>query len=59
MACFMFTPHAGHTLADVLSLAHRLRLEAGDYAIGDQHLADPLAILSKRTEPARVPVPAS
>ena len=56
MACFKFTPPAGHTLADVLGLAHRLRLEAGDYAIGDRHLADALAMLSERSAPASEPL---
>jgi catechol 2,3-dioxygenase-like lactoylglutathione lyase family enzyme len=56
MACFKFTPPAGHTISDVLSLAHRLRLEAGDYAIGDKHLADALAMLSERPVPASEPL---
>jgi glyoxalase family protein len=56
MACFKFTPPAGHSLVDVLALAHRLRLAAGDYAIGDTHLADALAILSERPAPATEPV---
>ncbi len=59
MACFKFTPPPGPTLADVLSLAHRLRLEAGDYAIADSHLADALAILSERPEPASEPLAAA
>ncbi len=58
MACFKFTPPPGHTLADVLRLAHQLRVEAGDYAIGDSHLADALAQLSEQPVPAGVPVPA-
>lgn len=53
MACFKFTPPQGHTLADVLSLAHRLRLEHGDYNITDRHLADAIAELSQ----PKVPVP--
>jgi len=56
MACFKFTPPDGHSLADVLGLAHRLRVEAGDYAIADKHLADALAILSERPAPASVPL---
>ena len=58
MACFKFTPPDGHTLVDVLGLAHRLRVEAGDYAIADKHLADALALLSERPAPASVPPPA-
>lgn len=59
MACFKFTAPPGHTLVDVLALAHRLRLEAGDYAIADKHLADALALLSERPVPAGEPVPAA
>jgi catechol 2,3-dioxygenase-like lactoylglutathione lyase family enzyme len=46
MACFKFVPPEGCSLADVLSLAHRLRVQAGDYAIGDKHLADAIAELT-------------
>src|SRR3954451_9949658 len=35
-------PPAGHTHADVLLEAHRLRVERGDYAIDPVHLADAL-----------------
>ena len=48
MACFKFVPPEGHTLADVLSIAHRLRVEAGDYAIEDRHLSDAIAELTKQ-----------
>jgi hypothetical protein len=48
MACFKFTPPEGHTYADVLSVAHRLRLERGDYAIADSHLADAIAELTEQ-----------
>ena len=46
MACFKFIPPEGHTLADVLSAAHRLRVQSGDYAIADKHLADAIAELT-------------
>jgi catechol 2,3-dioxygenase-like lactoylglutathione lyase family enzyme len=46
MACYKFVAPQGHTDADVLSLAHRLRLESGDYAIADEHIADAIAELS-------------
>jgi glyoxalase family protein len=46
MACFKFTPPEGHTIADVLRIAHRLRVENGDYNIQDSHLADAIAELS-------------
>jgi glyoxalase family protein len=48
MACFKFVPPEGHTLADVLSTAHRLRLESGDYNITDKHLADAIAELTEQ-----------
>jgi catechol 2,3-dioxygenase-like lactoylglutathione lyase family enzyme len=53
LACYKFTPPTGCTVADVLSVAHRLRVEAGDYAIDDTHLADAIAHLSA----ARAPKP--
>ena len=40
MACFKFAPPEGYTVADVLSTAHRLRVESGDYNISDNHLAE-------------------
>ena len=46
MACFKFVPPEGHTYADVLSVAHRLRVQSGDYAIADKHLADAIAELT-------------
>ncbi|MEO7838337.1 MAG: VOC family protein, partial [Anaerolineales bacterium] len=46
MACFKFVAPEGHTLADVLSVAHRLRVQSGDYAIADKHIADAMAELS-------------
>jgi catechol-2,3-dioxygenase len=48
MACFKFVPPEGYTYADVLSAAHRLRVQAGDYAIADKHLADAIAELTER-----------
>jgi catechol 2,3-dioxygenase-like lactoylglutathione lyase family enzyme len=58
MACYKFEPPAGCTVADVLRLAHQLRLAAGDYAIADRHLADALAQLSRRPALAPAPAPA-
>jgi glyoxalase family protein len=40
LASYRFEPPAGHTHADVLLAAHRLRVERGDYAIDPVHLAD-------------------
>ena len=59
LACFKFEPPVGYTHADVLALAHNLRVAAGDYAIEDRHLADALAQLiaaraPKIAEPALV-----
>lgn len=54
MACFKFVPPEGHTYADVLSAAHRLRLESGDYAITDSHLADAIAELTEQKVKIRV-----
>jgi hypothetical protein len=48
MACYKFVPPEGCTVADVLSLAHRIRVAAGDYNIRDEHLADAIAQLSER-----------
>jgi hypothetical protein len=58
MACYKFEPPAGCTIADVLRLAHQLRVAAGDYAIADRHLADALAQLSRRPALAPAPAPA-
>ncbi|HSV85210.1 MAG TPA: VOC family protein [Levilinea sp.] len=46
LACFKFDPPAGFTHPDVLAVAHRRRVERGDYAIADQHLADAIAELT-------------
>jgi hypothetical protein len=51
MACFKFVPPQGCTIADVLSVAHRLRLESGDYNITDKHLADAIAELAGQKVP--------
>jgi hypothetical protein len=40
LASYRFEPPAGHTHADVLLRAHRLRVERGDYNIAPIHLAD-------------------
>jgi catechol 2,3-dioxygenase-like lactoylglutathione lyase family enzyme len=54
MACYKFVPPEGYTVADVLSLAHRLRVAAGDYAIEDRHIADAIAELTERKAPSLV-----
>lgn len=48
LACFKFEPPQGHTIADVLSTAHRIRIEQGAGNIEDSHLADAIAELSHR-----------
>jgi glyoxalase family protein len=40
LASYRFVPPAGHTHADVLLAAHRLRVARGDYNIAPVHLAD-------------------
>jgi len=51
LACYKFVPPEGATVADVLSLAHRIRVAAGDYNIVDRHLAQAIEELSQRKEP--------
>ena len=52
LACYKFDPPPGVMHAEVLMLAHKLRMERDDYAIGDEHLADALEILVRRTQPS-------
>ena len=40
LASYRFEPPAGCTHADVLMESHRIRIERGDYAIAEIHLAD-------------------
>jgi glyoxalase family protein len=40
LAAYRFQPPMGHTHADVLLAAHRIRVECGDYNIAPIHLAD-------------------
>jgi hypothetical protein len=51
MACYKFVPPEGYTLADVLSTAHRLRVESGEYNITDKHVADAIAELTEQKAP--------
>ena len=48
LATYKFEPPAGTTHADVLMEAHRLRVERGDPAIAEIHVADALERLSAR-----------
>src|ERR671921_2558045 len=47
LASYRFEPPAGHTHADVLLAAHRIRVERGDYNIAQIHLADAIEALSE------------
>ena len=49
LASYRFDPPEGHTHADVLLEAHRIRVERGDYNIGREHLADAIEQLMART----------
>jgi glyoxalase family protein len=51
LACYKFEPPTGYTHAEVLALAHNIRVAAGDYAIADAHIADALAELTARRAP--------
>ena len=51
LASYRFEPPVGHTHADVLFEAHRLRLERGDHNIGQEHLADAIELLVARSRP--------
>jgi catechol 2,3-dioxygenase-like lactoylglutathione lyase family enzyme len=50
LASYRFEPPAGHTHADVLLAAHRLRVERGDYNIDQEHLADAIEALVERSQ---------
>jgi glyoxalase family protein len=50
LASYRFEPPAGHTHADVLLEAHRIRLERGDYNIAEEHLADAIEALVVRSQ---------
>ncbi len=50
LAAYRFEPPAGHTHADVLLEAHKLRVERGDYNIDREHLADAIEALVERSQ---------
>jgi catechol 2,3-dioxygenase-like lactoylglutathione lyase family enzyme len=52
LASYRFEPPAGCTHADVLMEGHRIRLERGDYAIAEIHLADAIERLTLRGRPS-------
>jgi catechol 2,3-dioxygenase-like lactoylglutathione lyase family enzyme len=49
LASYRFEPPAGHTHADVLLEAHKLRVARGEYNIGRVHLADAIETLVERS----------
>ena len=49
LAAYRFEPPAGHTHADVLLAAHKIRVERGDYNIAEEHLADAIEALVTRS----------
>ncbi|MGE5636454.1 MAG: VOC family protein [Nocardioidaceae bacterium] len=49
LASYRFEPPAGHTHADVLLEAHKIRVESGDYNIAPVHLADAIEQLATRS----------
>jgi catechol 2,3-dioxygenase-like lactoylglutathione lyase family enzyme len=49
LASYRFEPPAGHTHADVLLEAHRIRVASGDYNIAPVHLADAIERLVERS----------
>ena len=50
LASYRFEPPVGHTHADVLLEAHRIRVERGDYNIAPVHLADAIEALVARSQ---------
>jgi hypothetical protein len=49
LASYRFEPPFGYTHADVLMEAHRIRIDRGDYNIGELHLADAIETLVSRS----------
>ena len=49
LASYRFEPPAGHTHADVLLEAHKIRVERDDYNIAQEHLADAIETLAERS----------
>jgi hypothetical protein len=52
LASYRFEPPAGHTHADVLLAAHRIRVERADYNITPVHLADAIEQLVAGSRPS-------
>jgi catechol 2,3-dioxygenase-like lactoylglutathione lyase family enzyme len=52
LASYRFEPPAGCTHADVLMEGHKIRVERGDYAIAEIHLADAIERLTAGRRPS-------
>ena len=52
LASYRFEPPHGHTHADVLLEAHKIRVERGDHNIAEIHLADAIELLVRRSRPS-------
>ena len=50
LAAYRFEPPAGHTHADVLLEAHKIRVARGDHNIDPEHLADAIEALVTRSQ---------
>ncbi len=50
LASYRFEPPFGHSHADVLHEAHLIRVQRGDHAIGEIHLADAIERLIARRQ---------
>ncbi len=52
LASYRFEPPAGHTHAEVLMEARRIRVARSEYAMAEEHLADAIEALVERTRPS-------
>lgn len=55
LASYRFEPPPGHTHAEVLMEAHKIRVAHSDYNIAEVHLADAIEALIERTRPTLSP----
>ncbi|OCP02803.1 MULTISPECIES: VOC family protein [unclassified Ensifer] len=55
LASYRFEPPAGHSHAEVLMEAHKVRVARGDYNIAEVHLADAIEGLVERARPTLSP----
>ena len=56
LAAYRFEPPFGYSHAEVLTEAHRIRTERGDYNIAPVHLADAIEELAQRRAAARASI---